>query len=81
MTEERLWAERRFKATAYLTPPQLEVLATLDPDAIKGMIVISTFADDEVELTWADRDGVVHTRTLNADGEITGRYDGPDAGG
>lgn len=81
MTEERLWAERRFKATAYLTPPQLEVLGTLDPYAIKGMIVISTFADDEVELTWADRDGVVHTRTIDADGEITGRHDGSDTGG
>jgi hypothetical protein len=71
MTDERAWVERRHKATAYLTPPQIRVLSTLDPDAIKGMVVISTFPDNDIEVTWSDLDGNVHTRTIDADGEIT----------
>lgn len=74
--EHPAWVERRFKATAYLTPPQLRALGTLDPDAIKGMLVLSTFPDDEIEITWADLDGVLHARTLDADGEIKRREDG-----
>jgi hypothetical protein len=64
------WLERRHKATAYVTPAQLKVLGTLDPDAIKGMLVISTFRDDDIDVTWADLDGTVHTRTIDAEGEI-----------
>jgi hypothetical protein len=64
------WVERRYKATAYLTPPQLKALGTLDVDEIKGMVVISTFPDDEIEVTWADLDGTVHTRTLTPEGEL-----------
>jgi hypothetical protein len=64
------WEERRYKATAYVTPPQLKALSTLDPDAIKGMLVISTFPDDEIEVTWADLDGEVHTRTIDTEGAI-----------
>ena len=75
MTNEPLRVERRYKATAYLTPAQIKVLSTLDPEAIKGMLVISTFPDDEVELTWADLDGVLHVRTLDPDGEIKNRED------
>jgi hypothetical protein len=63
-------AERRFKATAYLTPPQLRALADLDPDAIKGMLVVSTFPDDDVEITWANQDGTLHMRTIGPDGEL-----------
>ena len=79
MSEDRLWAERRFKATAYLTPPQLRALGTLDPEAIKGMLVVSTFPDDDIEITWADLEGVLHSRTLSADGEIKAREDGGPA--
>ena len=64
------WVERRHKATAYVTPPQLKVLSTLDPDEIKGMLVISTFPDDDIEVTWGDLDGEVHTWTIDTDGEI-----------
>ena len=64
------WVERRHKATAYVTPPQLRVLSTLDPDAIKGMLVISTFPDDDIEVTWADLDGELYKLTIDADGEI-----------
>ena len=70
--------ERRFKATAYLTPAQLRALSTLDPDEIKGMLVISTFPDDEIEITWADLEGTLHTRTLGADGEVERASDGDD---
>ena len=62
-------AERRFKATAYLTASQLRALGELDPDEIKGMLVVSTFPDDDVEITWADLDGTLHMRTLGPDGE------------
>ena len=64
------WVERRHKATAYVTPPQLKVLSTLDPDEIKGMLVISTFPDDDIEVTWADLDGELYKLTIDADGEI-----------
>ncbi len=76
MSPEWAGAERRFKATAYLTPPQIRVIGKLDTDQMKGMLVVSTFPDDDVEITWADLDGALHTKTIGPDGEIKNYAEG-----